>query len=93
MSTHRVFAPMWTVRSRPVTGFDVSLLDGLTPRETDVLRLVCRGASNAEIAVALGMGERTVKSHVSAIQAKPGVRDRAAAIVVAYDAGLQPPDR
>ena len=80
-------------RGRPVTGSGVSLLDGLTPRETDVLRLVCRGANNAEIAVALRMGERTVKSHVSAILAKLGVRDRAAAIVAAYDAGLQPPGR
>ncbi len=70
-----------------------AVLDRLTPREVDVLRLVCRGANNAEIAVALRMGERTVKSHVSAILAELGVRDRAAAIVAAYDAGVQVPGR
>ena len=56
-----------------------------------MLRLVCRGANNAEIAVALRMGARTVESHVSAILARSGVRDRAAAIVAAYDAGVQVP--
>ncbi|PRY47755.1 LuxR family two component transcriptional regulator [Geodermatophilus tzadiensis] len=75
-------------RRRPAPGAGTAVLDRLTPREADVLRLVCRGASNAEIAGALRMGERTVKSHVSAILAKLGVRDRAAAIVAAYDAGL-----
>ena len=63
-------------------------LERLTPRELDVLRLVCRGAINSEIAVELRMGERTVKSHVSAVLAKLGVRDRAGAIVAAYDAGI-----
>ncbi len=80
-------------RSRPGTGAGASLLGRLTPREADVLRLVCRGATNAEIAGALRMGERTVKSHVSAVLAKLGVRDRAAAIVAAYDAGLRPSGR
>jgi DNA-binding NarL/FixJ family response regulator len=59
----------------------------------DVLRLVCRGANNAGIAVALRMGERAVKSHVSAILAKLGVRDRAAAVVAAHDAGVPVPGR
>ncbi len=80
-------------RGRPPGRPGGSVLDRLTPREADVLRLVCRGANNAEIAVALRMGERTVKSHVSAILAKLGVRDRAAAIVAAYDAGVQVPGR
>ncbi|SFP70524.1 two component transcriptional regulator, LuxR family [Geodermatophilus dictyosporus] len=75
-------------RRRPAPAAGTAVLDRLTPREADVLRLVCRGASNAEIAGALRLGERTVKSHVSAILAKLGVRDRAAAIVAAYDAGL-----
>ena len=64
-------------------------LERLTPRELDVLRRICRGANNAEIAVELHVGERTVKSHVSAIFSKLGARDRAAAIVAAYDAGLR----
>jgi len=64
-------------------------LERLTPREMDVLRLVCRGATNTEIATALRMGERTVKSHVSALLAKLGVRDRAGVIVAAFDAGLR----
>jgi len=64
-------------------------LERLTPREFDVLRRMCRGANNTEIAAELRVGERTVKSHVSAIFAKLGARDRAAAIVAAYDAGLR----
>jgi DNA-binding NarL/FixJ family response regulator len=63
------------------------LLDRLTPRETEVLQRMCRGASNAEIADDLGMGERTVKSHVSAILAKLEARDRVGAVVAALDAG------
>lgn len=60
----------------------------LTPREHEVLRRICRGANNAEIAAAMRLGERTVKSHVSAILSKLGARDRAAAIVIAYDGGF-----
>jgi DNA-binding NarL/FixJ family response regulator len=77
-------------RGRAPRSGRADLLDRLTPREADVLRLVCRGASNGEIGAQLRMGERTVKSHVSAILAKFGARDRAAAIVTAYDAGLAP---
>ncbi|OIH92715.1 MULTISPECIES: response regulator transcription factor [unclassified Curtobacterium] len=62
-------------------------LSSLTPRERAVLDLVCDGASNAEIAVALRTAERTVKSHVSAVLAKLGARDRAGAIVAAHRAG------
>ena len=76
-------------RRRPVSPQGPPVLERLTPREVDVLRRVCRGASNSEIAADLRMGERTVKSHVSAILAKLGARDRAAAIVTAYDAGLE----
>ena len=66
-------------------------IDQLTEREHDVLRLMARGATNAEIAEALIVGEATVKTHVGAIFAKLGVRDRAAAIVYAYDHGIVDP--
>lgn len=64
-------------------------LEQLTPRELEVLRRISRGATNGEIAAELRVGERTVKSHVSAIFLKLGARDRAAAIIAAYDAGLR----
>lgn len=60
----------------------------LTEREHDVLRHMARGATNREIGTALIVSEATVKSHVGAIFAKLGVRDRAAAIVFAYDHGV-----
>jgi DNA-binding NarL/FixJ family response regulator len=78
-------------RSPPRSGGPSSALEQLTPRETQVLGLLCRGASNGEIAASIGTAERTVKSHVSAILGKLGARDRAAAIVAAYDAGFRPP--
>jgi len=67
-------------------------LEELTGREHDVLRHMARGATNAEIAAALIVGEATVKSHVGAIFSKLGVRDRAAAIVFAYDHGIVDPN-
>ena len=66
-------------------------VDELTDREHDVLRHMARGASNAEIAATLIVSEATVKSHVGAIFAKLGARDRAAAIVFAYDHGIVSP--
>ncbi|BCB75154.1 response regulator transcription factor [Phytohabitans flavus] len=66
-------------------------LDALTDRELDVLRLMARGASNREIAEQLFLAETTVKTHVGALFHKLGARDRAAAIVFAYDAGLVRP--
>jgi DNA-binding NarL/FixJ family response regulator len=66
-------------------------LDLLTDREHDVLRLLARGATNAEIAVSLYLAETTVKTHIGNIFTKLGVRDRAAAIVFAYDHGVVTP--
>jgi len=66
-------------------------VEELTEREHDVLRHMARGATNTEIAAALIVGEATVKTHVGAIFSKLGVRDRAAAIVFAYDHGIVDP--
>jgi DNA-binding NarL/FixJ family response regulator len=69
-----------------------SHLDGapeaLTPRESEVVRLIAAGYSNREISDALGLAEGTVKNHVSTILAKLGVRDRVRAVLVAMEHGL-----
>jgi DNA-binding NarL/FixJ family response regulator len=70
---------------------DAARLDLLTDREHEVLRLMARGATNAEIAARLYVAEATVKTHVGSIFTKLGVRDRAAAIVFAYDHGVVTP--
>jgi DNA-binding NarL/FixJ family response regulator len=70
---------------------DSARLGLLTDREHNVLRLMARGATNAEIAGALHVAEATVKTHIGSIFGKLGVRDRAAAIVFAYDHGVVTP--
>jgi len=67
------------------------LPDGLTPREAEVLALIAEGLTNTEIADRLVVSAATVKSHVNHIFAKAGVRDRAQAVVYAYEHGLAEP--
>jgi DNA-binding NarL/FixJ family response regulator len=74
--------------TRPVRSSLTARFDDLTPREREVIVLIARGFSNAEIAAELVISEGTTKTHVAHALSKLRVRDRAQAIVLAYDAGI-----
>ncbi|HEX2275286.1 MAG TPA: response regulator transcription factor [Acidimicrobiales bacterium] len=87
--TRRLIAEF--ARQRPPAPASPAELESLTSRERDVLELVARGLSNAEIAEALVVGEATVKSHVAHILMKLHLRDRIQAVILAYKVGLVRP--
>ena len=89
--TQRLIAHYLATGPAPVDGRRPASLAALTPRETEVLTLVGRGLSNREIADALFVVEQTANTHVSRVFAKLGLRDRAKAVVLAYETGLVRP--
>jgi DNA-binding NarL/FixJ family response regulator len=84
--TRRLIEKFMQASRLPAT--TASLLGRLTPRESEVLKLVARGLKNSEIAETLFLSESTVKTHVARILSKLELRDRAQAVVLAYESGL-----
>jgi DNA-binding NarL/FixJ family response regulator len=87
--TRRLISEFARLKPRPAP----AALGELTPRETAVLRLVAEGLSNREIADRLVVSDETVKTHVSRVLTKLGLRDRTQAVVAAYESGLVAPRR
>ena len=87
--TRRLIAEF--ARLKPLPGPSIKPLAVLTPRETEVLRLVAEGLSNPEIATRLVVTEETVKTHVSRMLTKLALRDRTQAVITAYETGLVVP--
>ncbi|MFD7609527.1 response regulator [Streptomyces sp. NPDC059828] len=89
--TRRLIADFAAQRPAPRGDRAALRLGGLTPRETEVLELIARGLSNLEIAGQLIVAEQTVKTHVGRVLSKLGLRDRAQAVIFAYESGLVRP--
>jgi DNA-binding NarL/FixJ family response regulator len=87
--TRRLIGEFARMQPRPLR--DSISLDSLTPREKEVARLISEGLSNTEIAGRLVVSEETVKTHVSRVLSKLGLRDRTQAVVAAYESGLVVP--
>ncbi len=87
--TRRLIAEF--ARLRPRSASQVVALGNLTPRETEVLGLIAEGLSNPEIAARLVVSDETVKTHVSRLLGKLGLRDRTQAVIAAYESGLVVP--
>ncbi|MEU6986191.1 response regulator transcription factor [Streptomyces sp. NPDC046324] len=89
--TRRLIADFAATRPAPRADRAALRLNGLTPRETEVLELIARGLSNQEIAERLVLAEQTVKTHIGRVLAKLDLRDRAQAVIFAYESGLVTP--
>jgi DNA-binding NarL/FixJ family response regulator len=90
--TRRLIGEFVQQHPRP-SASDPSALAELTPRETEVLQLIAEGLSNPEIATRLVVTEETIKTHVSHVLRKLGLRDRTQAVITAYESGLVVPHK
>ena len=90
--TKRLLARFASQRPPAAGGDQAQRLAGLTEREREILVAIGRGLSNSEIAAELFIAEQTVKTHVSRVFAKLGLRDRVQAVILAFDAGLVAPN-